>query len=154
MIQTRQLIPKIASMLQQTGLSLFDFSIFSRKGKIHVQVIVDKLSGPVSIEDCEKASRLIGPLVEEENIPGPYFLEVSSPGLERPLRGPDDYKRFCGQSVKVKVKQPVEKRGVFIGKLLRFDEEQQRLEILERDAKREFSIGINNIKDIHLYLEV
>src|SRR6266699_3692937 len=57
----------------------------------------------ISIEDCERVSRVAGPLLDHsELIDGPYDLEVSSPGAERPLRAHPDYERFNGQRVNVR----------------------------------------------------
>jgi ribosome maturation factor RimP len=58
---------------------------------------------PITIEDCERVSRVAGPLLDHSRlIDGPYDLEVSSPGAERPLRGHGDYERFNGKRVNVR----------------------------------------------------
>jgi ribosome maturation factor RimP len=65
-------------------------------------VSIDKFE-PITIDDCERVSRIIGPLLDNASlIPGPYHLEVSSPGAERPLRGKEDYERFNGKRVNVR----------------------------------------------------
>src|SRR5260370_4656442 len=58
---------------------------------------------PITIEDCERVSRIAGPLLDHSRlIDGPYDLEVSSPGAERPLRGHGDYERFNGKRVNIR----------------------------------------------------
>jgi ribosome maturation factor RimP len=58
---------------------------------------------PISIEDCERVSRVVGPLVDHSDlINGPYDLEVSSPGAERPLRNHQEYERFNGRRVNIR----------------------------------------------------
>ena len=60
-------------------------------------------SEPISIEDCARVSRVVGPLIDHSNlIDGPYELEVSSPGAERPLRTHHDYERFNGKRVNIR----------------------------------------------------
>src|SRR6267143_189458 len=63
---------------------------------------IDKVE-PITIEDCSRVSRIIGPMLDNASlIAGPYDLEVSSPGAERPLRGKEDYARFNGKRVNVR----------------------------------------------------
>src|SRR5262249_59443125 len=92
------------------GLEIWD--IVSRRettGQV-VRVFIDR-PGPaataeesVSIEDCEQVSREIGTILDvEDPLPFAYTLEVSSPGLDRPLRNADDYRRFAGRMAKVVV---------------------------------------------------
>jgi ribosome maturation factor RimP len=72
----------------------------------------------VSIEDCEQVNREIGAILDvEDPLPFAYTLEVSSPGLDRPLRGADDYRRFEGRLAKVVVREPVDNQKAFEGRL-------------------------------------
>ena len=72
----------------------------------------------VSIEDCEQVSREIGTILDvEDPLPFAYTLEVSSPGLDRPLRQLDDYRRFAGRRAKLVVRQPIDGQGFFKGRL-------------------------------------
>jgi ribosome maturation factor RimP len=85
-------------------------------------VPVELLSG-VTHEDCEQFARDFGTVLDVEDlIPGSeYTLEVSSPGLERKLRGPADYERFTGSLVKLQTFTPVENNRHFTGRLTAFD---------------------------------
>ena len=72
----------------------------------------------MSIEDCEQVNREIGTILDvEDPLPFTYTLEVSSPGLDRPLRDPDDYRRFAGRLAKVVVREPVDNQKAFEGRL-------------------------------------
>jgi ribosome maturation factor RimP len=72
----------------------------------------------VSIEDCEEVNREIGTILDvEDPLPFAYTLEVSSPGLDRPLRVPDDYRRFAGRMAKIVVREPVDNQKAFEGRL-------------------------------------
>ena len=89
-----------------------------------VRVFIDR-PGPaatpeesVSIEDCEQVNREISTILDvEDPLPFAYTLEVSSPGLDRPLRGEDDYRRFAGRLAKVVVSEPVDNQKAFEGRL-------------------------------------
>jgi ribosome maturation factor RimP len=90
-----------------------------------VRVFIDR-PGPsatpddsVSIEDCEQVNREIGTILDvEDPLPfASYTLEVSSPGLDRPLRGEQDYRRFAGRLVKIVVREAVDNQKAFEGRL-------------------------------------
>jgi len=106
------------------GLDVWD--IVSRRepqGQV-VRVFIDR-PGPaatpeesVSIEDCERVSREIGTILDvEDPLPFAFTLEVSSPGLDRPLRGEDDYRRFAGRLAKIVVSEAVDNQKAFEGRL-------------------------------------
>lgn len=83
-----------------------------------VRFYIDKETG-VGIDECTEASRLIDPVIEQsELLNGAYVLEVSSPGLERPLVKPEDYNRFAGRKAKLKTYRPVDNRRKFIGTII------------------------------------
>jgi ribosome maturation factor RimP len=78
-------------------------------------------SEPITIEDCERVSRVAGPLIDHSNlIDGPYDLEVSSPGAERPLRTHGEYERFNGKRVNVRYRSG-ESETVVEGNLVAVD---------------------------------
>ena len=75
--------------------------------------------GSVSIEDCERVSRDVSAILDvEETIEHHYTLEVSSPGLDRPLRSANDYRRFTGRLAKIVVSEAVDNQKHFAGRLL------------------------------------
>jgi len=106
------------------GLEVWD--IVSRRessGQV-IRVFIDR-PGPaatpeesVSIEDCADVSREIGTILDvEDPLPSAYTLEVSSPGLDRPLRGAEDYRRFAGRLAKIVVSEAVDNQKAFEGRL-------------------------------------
>ncbi len=89
----------------------------------------DDVRREVGIEDCEKASRELSAMLDvEDPIPGNYVLEVSSPGLDRPLFTAEQFARVAGQEVKVLLKAPLEGRRRLRGKLVSVDGEHVVLE--------------------------
>jgi ribosome maturation factor RimP len=80
-----------------------------------LRLIIDKEDG-VSLDDCSAVSREVGRLLEvEDPIEHPYKLEVSSPGLERPLTKEKDYLRFLHRKAKIKTREPIDNQRVFVG---------------------------------------
>lgn len=79
--------------------------------------------GGISHDDCERVSRTLGPALDvHDAIPHAYSLEVSSPGLNRPLRSPEHFRRHLGQKAKVKLRQGVAGRRNFSGKIVAVDD--------------------------------
>jgi len=107
-------------LLTRKNLELFDIE-FKGRGKNGVlRVFIDREEG-VTIDDCATISRELGTLLDiHDMIPGSYTLEVSSPGLTRALKKPEDFIRFKGKKVKIKTNKDFEKRKLFIGTLLEF----------------------------------
>ena len=106
------------------GLDIFDVQ-FRREGRgMVLRVLIDR-PGPgasaedsVSVEDCVVVSRDLSAILDVEDIvPTAYTLEVSSPGLDRPLRGADDYRRFAGRFAKLVMREAVDGQKYFKGRL-------------------------------------
>ena len=82
-----------------------------------VRVFIDRPEG-VTLDDCERVSRQVSGLLDvEDPIPGAYTLEVSSPGLDRPLRKTADFGRFAGQRARIELSLPLNGRRRFSGTL-------------------------------------
>lgn len=98
-------------------------------GRRVLRVFLDK-EGGVKLEDCESFSRLIDPLLDVEGlIPEKYDLEVSSPGLNRPLRKLKDFERFEGECVTIKTSSPLNNRSNFKGLLKGVKDQKIQMEI-------------------------
>ncbi len=112
----------VEPVLQNHLLELVDLEYRSgRKG--YLCIYIDKPGG-ATIRDCEKVSREISNLLDlYDPIPHHYVLEVSTPGIERPLRKREDFHRFIGEAVKIYTAQPVDDSKKFIGLLTGASEE-------------------------------
>ncbi len=106
------------------GLDIWDIQTRREATGMVVRVFLDR-PGPastpeesVSIEDCAEVSREIGTILDvDDPLSVTYTLEVSSPGLDRPLRNAGDYRRFVGRMAKVVVAEPVDNQKAFAGRL-------------------------------------
>ena len=117
-------IPSIKDLLEPTlnhmGYELYALDQSGQSGRT-LRISIDH-EEPITIEDCERVSKVAGPLLDRSNlIAGPYDLEVSSPGAERPLRSNHDYERFNGKRVNVRYRSG-ESETVVEGQLVAVDQ--------------------------------
>ena len=114
---TGQVTDLIESILLELGFVLVDVDYLSEHGKWVLRIYMDKADG-VTIDDCAKISGELGDLIDIKDIVRhEYVLEVSSPGLNRPLKKEADFYRVVGKKIKVKMKMPVNGRRNFSGYL-------------------------------------
>ncbi len=107
----------VAPLVADLGLELFEVQ-FRREGHGWVlRLTIDSPAG-ITVDDCARVSREAGHLLEVEEVIGhAYQLEVSSPGLDRPLRREQDFHHFSGRLAKIKTSRPLDGQQVFIGRL-------------------------------------
>ncbi len=96
----------------------------SQVGRPTLQIMAERRDGAgTTIDDCAKISRAVSTLLDVESpLPGNYMLEISSPGIDRPLVRPGDFARFAGREVKITTRNPIEGRKRFRGRLLGMSE--------------------------------
>jgi ribosome maturation factor RimP len=108
----------VEPIIQSEGMELVDLD-YRRESRGRVLRLFIDREGGVTVNDCASISREVDRNLEVENIPpGPYTLEVSSPGLNRPLKKEADFHRFRNQQIKVRTSVVFEDRKTFRGKLL------------------------------------
>ena len=102
-------------------------------------LLVDREDGPVDHEFCSQVVSTVSPALDAEGYSG--SLEVSSPGIERPLTKPEHFRRFVGREVKVRVGEPIDGRRNFTGLIERTGEKDFVLKLLEGGAEVELPFG-------------
>jgi len=116
-----------APLAAQEGLELIDVEIGGGGGRQALRLFIDKAGG-VSLDDCSSVSRAVSAALDvEDPIQGAYDLEVSSPGLDRPLKTPEHFRKFAGSKVRIRTFGPVpgcEDRKTFVGILNGYEEDQ------------------------------
>jgi|JYMV01.1.fsa_nt_gi ribosome maturation factor RimP len=111
-----------------------------------LRIYIDVAAG-VTVDDCSKVSRQLSSVFDvEDPIPGDYTLEVSSPGLDRPLFQRDDFVRFCGHEVKLRTRQKVDGRKNFRGVLHEVKDDTITIEVDDN----EFVLSLENIDKANL----
>ena len=99
-----RIIALLESELATDGFDLLDVRVFMGGGRHQLRIYVDLLEGGISLDQVATASRTVGMLLEEADpFPGQYVIEVSSPGIRRPLRKTEHYRAAVGQKVDLKV---------------------------------------------------
>ncbi len=117
-METIDTIRRIAEdVARRMKLEIFDVNFRKQKGKLFLDIVIDDPLGYVSIDQCEKFSREINPILDAESDISNYILEVSSPGLDRPLRKIEDFVRFKGKLAKIKFVDENGKNVSVIGKI-------------------------------------
>lgn len=125
--------------------------MLSGKQRVVLQIMAERTDGvDMTVEDCADISRALSAILDvEDPIQGAYTLEVSSPGIDRPLTRRHDFERFAGFEVRVELARPVENRKRFKGRLLGIDEAGV-VRILAEDG--EFSLPYDDIQKAKLVL--
>jgi ribosome maturation factor RimP len=119
-----------------------------------LRVVIDRLDRLVAIEDCQRMSHDLGTLLDVEDELGAalehsYTLEVSSPGLDRPLRHEADYRRFSGRLAKIVTSEAVEGQTSFAGRLSGFEEG----DILLTEGRRVHRVPLGKVRRARLEVE-
>lgn len=115
-----------------------------------LRIFIDKPGG-VTIADCAKISSIVGEILDKENIiHRSYILEVSSPGIERPLVKKEDYERFKGEKARITLKTPISGRRNFTGIILGIKKDLVQIEV----EGRIWEFSLDNIKKANLQPEI
>ena len=119
------------------GFELVDVEYVKEAGNWYLRAYIDKENG-ITVDDCEEVSRALSDLLDEEDfISENYILEVSSPGLDRPLKKEKDFERSIGKDVEVKLFKAINKEKEFVGILKAYDEDTVTLE-MEDETEMQF----------------
>ena len=105
---TESLIEELVlPITNEHNIVIVDVEYVKEAGEYYLRIFIDK-DGGVSLNDCEVITRAINPILDEKDpIKENYFLEVSSPGLDRPLKKEKDFIRYAGRDVEVKLYKPI-----------------------------------------------
>ncbi len=109
-------------VVEEEGCSLWDVEYLREAGTWYLRIYIDK-DGGVSIDDCERISRRLDPILDEADpIPESYVFEVGSAGADRELKRPSDFVQFMDAEVEVKLYKPLDGSKSFVGKLVGYEE--------------------------------
>lgn len=134
-------------IVEEHNFELVDVEYVKEGGTWYLRAYIDK-EGGITVDDCEIVSRALGELLDKEDfIDEAYILEVSSPGLGRPLKKEKDFARSIGEEVEVRTYRAINKNKEFIGLLKSYDKESVTLQL---DEENEMTILRNDIALIRL----
>ncbi|WPD20912.1 MAG: ribosome maturation factor RimP [Candidatus Electrothrix aestuarii] len=139
-------------LLQEMGLELVEVQFRQESGWV-LRLFIDRNEG-VNVDDCASVSRQVATYLEVEDVIRHAFtLEVSSPGAERPLKRLEDFVRFSGKKVRVKLNDPVNEQYVFCGVLTGVDEVQKKITLaVDSSETEEMEIDLGAIARARLSL--
>ncbi len=137
------------SILSDEGMELVDIE-YRRESKGWVLRLTLDKEGGITLDDCTRVSQEVGRNLDiEDFIQTPYALEVSSPGLTRPLKTEQDFMKYCNHWIKVKTVEPIENRRQYKGKLLGVSVNRMAIEV----EGRVFEIPLSNVAKANLEVD-
>ena len=151
----KNIAQQVQSLIQPTvndlGYSLWDVEYVKEGASYYLRITIDSENG-ISIDDCEKVHRAIEPTLDSADpIEGAYYLEVSSPGIERVLRTEEHFIAMSGETIVVHLFTAVDGKKIFKGTLLGVDEENGNIVLAEGEKEYEFTA--RSIARAHLYYD-
>ncbi|MGN1299781.1 MAG: ribosome maturation factor RimP [Clostridia bacterium] len=134
----------VTKPIDELGYKVYDV-MYVKEGKDnYLRIFIDKESG-ISLDDCEKVNNAITDMLDEADIiKDQYFLEISSPGVERHIRKDKQLEEHIGKDINVRLFKPIDKQKELTGTLQKFDDEQVVLLINEE----EITINRENISSM------
>jgi ribosome maturation factor RimP len=124
-----QIATIVEPVLAQLGFRLVRIVLSGRNGST-VQIMAERPDGTITVEDCAEISRGLSPVLDvHDPIRGQYTLEVSSPGIDRPLVRPSDFEAWAGYEAKIELKEPLSGRRRFRGMLEGVEGDEVRIEV-------------------------
>ncbi len=143
----------IEPIVKVNNLNFVDIEYIKEGNDWILRVFVENEEGDLTIDQLSNLSRLISQKLDEEDpIDKRYFLEVSSPGVERPLKSASDYERFKGENIKVSTYRKINNNKEFIGELIGIDENKV-VTIKLKDSEEEIKLKFADISKAKLHEE-
>jgi ribosome maturation factor RimP len=140
---TARVIADLAEpVLEELGFRLVRVKVSGRDGGT-VQIMAERSSGEMNVDDCATISRRLSPVLDAyDPMPGQYRLEISSPGIDRPLVRPSDFALYAGHEAKVELKELVDGRKRFRGVIEGVEADEARLMIEIEGTPDKVVIGL------------
>lgn len=139
----------LAPTIEAMGYELWGFVYVPQSRNSVLRVYIDSERG-ITVSDCERVSRQLSAVLDvEDPLPGTYTLEVSSPGLDRPLFTLDQFRRYLGAGVNIRVHTPIERRRHFKGTL----QAVQGDDVIVRVEDVDYVLALDNISKASLLLD-
>ena len=139
----------VEPLVSELGYELYHLEYVKEDGEYYLRIYIDSDNG-IALSDCEKVSRKISAAMDESDpIPEAYYLEVSSPGIERGLYTDKHLEKYIGFDVLIKLSESLEGKKSLQGKLMKFDSEK----IIIESEEIQFVVPRDIVKSINLRVE-
>ena len=147
-----RLIAVIEPIVEQAGAELVDLQVAGSHGRPVVRAYVDT-DGGITLDECARLSRLMEAELESSGtVPERYVLEVSSPGIDRPLTRRKHFERFVGQEIDVRLYAKRDGRKKFVGTLERVEDGDAGFRIIVRDGQERWTFAEEEIARARLHV--
>lgn len=143
----------VEPVLVSLGFRLVRIEVSGRDGKT-VQIMAERPDGSITIDDCEAISRAVSPLLDVQDIVSDaYRLEISSPGIDRPLVRPSDFVDWAGSEAKIELNAPIDGRKRFRGRIEGFEDGEALIEVdLGEEGLKVIGLAVELIASARLVL--
>jgi ribosome maturation factor RimP len=129
-----EIIGLVEPVIESEGLELVELECLRMKTRWLVRIFIDR-EGGATLENCTAISHQVGDLLNVHDLPpGPYTLEVSSPGLDRPLTRDKDFEKYRGSKVRIRTREPIDGSRNFLGTLA---------EVAEQDGRKTVTVDVD-----------
>ena len=142
------------------GLEIFDVQFRREAPGMVLRIRIDRpgsratADDSVTVDECARVSRDLSAIFDVDDVvPGQYTLEVSSPGLDRPLTRPDDYQRFAGRRAKLVMREKVDGQGYFKGRLGGIEDGPVKVVVIEGEDGRTHRVPFDVITRANLEVD-
>ncbi len=156
-VNRHEILEKVMPLVENTAMRFnlipVEVDFTKENHRWYLRIFLFSYDHPVNLDDCENVTRSIQDFLDEL-IPCKYYLEVSSPGLERKFKSEKEYLIFRGRNVSIKLKQPLEGETEQIFKALLVDyDEREGVTIKRLEDEKEMTLPLSAIKSTKLYFE-
>jgi ribosome maturation factor RimP len=129
-----EIIGLIEPVIESEGLELVELECLRMKTRWLVRIFIDR-EGGATLDDCTSISHQAGDLLNVHDLPpGPYTLEVSTPGLDRPLARDKDFEKYRGAKVRIRTREPIDGSRNFLGTLI---------EVAAQDGRKTVTVDVD-----------
>lgn len=156
-VNRHEILEKVMPLVENTAMRFnlvpVEVDFTKENHRWYLRIFLFSYDHPVNLDDCENVTRSIQDFLDEL-IPCKYYLEVSSPGLDRKFKSDKEYLIFRGRNVSIKLKQPLEgeTEQIFKAKLIDYDE-REGITIIRLEDEKEMVLPLSAIKSTKLYFE-
>jgi len=153
-----EILEKIKPLIENTamrfGLIPIEIDFEKENHRWFLRIFLFAQDRGITLDDCENVTRSLNDFLDEL-IPCKYYLEVSSPGLERKFKSDREYLFFRSKNISIKLKEPLEGEtdNIFKAKLIDYDEAKRNIFIKRLSDKKEMILALDKIKNTRLYIE-
>lgn len=148
-----KILSLVEPAVEAEGLEVVELECLRMKTRWLVRIFIDR-EGGASLDDCTAVSHQVGDLLNVHDLPpGPYTLEVSTPGLDRPLTRDKDFEKYRGARVRIRTREPIEGSRNFLGTYVDYSTEGGRRTVTVDVDGRSVRIDRDNIQKANLEYE-